>query len=82
VELPVSSDRSVIPRERELQYVVDRVMHVWSLIELIPERRLTATRSSITAFILENAHLTDRELIKAALQHLQLFPRLRSPRQT
>jgi hypothetical protein len=72
----VSPNEFVKLSEHTLRDAVDRVMHVWSLIKLVPERHLPAARSSITALLHENAHLTEHELIVAGLKHLHDLGRL------
>jgi hypothetical protein len=59
-----------LPPEARLQRVLDRVMHVWSLIKMVPERRLLAERSLVAARLYDNTHMTDDELVVAGLKHL------------
>jgi hypothetical protein len=58
------------PSGPKLQYVLDRVMHVWSLIKMVPEPQLSAARSLLAAHLLNNAHLTDDELVVVGLKYL------------
>lgn len=45
-------------------------MRVWSLIKLVPQRRLSDTRSSLAAHLFDNAHMKDDELVVVALKYL------------
>ena len=47
----------------ERERVIDRVMHTWSLIKMIPQSHLSDARLSVTALIEDNANLSERELL-------------------
>jgi hypothetical protein len=79
---PLSSDPNEIFPEREIRYAIDRVMHVWSLIKMVPEEQLSDARSSVLAQFFENPHLTEQELIVVGLKHLHDIDRLRGAPQS
>jgi hypothetical protein len=54
----------------ELERVIDRVMHTWSLIKMIPQSHLSEARLSVTALIEDHANLSERELLILGLKHL------------
>jgi hypothetical protein len=66
----VSSDRFTALSAQRLQSILDRIMHAWSLIKLVPEQRLSVPRSSVEAELLQNADLTDNELLVIGLKYL------------
>jgi hypothetical protein len=63
--------------EAKLRNAVSRVMHIWSLIKMTPEHRLSRARSSVLALLSEHPKLSEDEMVILGLKHLHKFYPLR-----
>jgi hypothetical protein len=54
----------------DIGYLIDRIMHTWSLIRMLPQSRLAADRASLTAVLKAHAGLPEKELLVLGFKHL------------
>jgi hypothetical protein len=54
----------------KLEPIIDRVMRTWSLIIMVPERRLPDARASVSALLEDNFELSESELLVMGFKHL------------
>ena len=55
---------------RPVEAAADRVMHLWSLITMVPDHELSPLRSSLLENLSELQHLTEDELVIVGLKYL------------
>ena len=53
-----------------VEAATDRVMHLWSLIKMVPDHELSPLRSSLMENLSELQHLTEDELVIVGLKYL------------
>jgi len=61
--------------QTDLGCLIDRIMHTWSLIKMLPQSHLVAERTSLSALLEARSDLSEKELLILGLKHLHAAKR-------